>query len=53
MKWIVQDWTGKRIFPDKTFDTFEDGWDHIRTQHPDEEDWEEYYVVPEDQPNAE
>ncbi len=45
---IVQDWTGKRLFPDRTFDTFEDGWEHIYANVEDEGDgtFDDYYVVP-------
>lgn len=44
-KWVIQDWMGNRMFPDKTFETFEDGWEFIREQFPEEGDWEELYVV--------
>ena len=43
--WIIRDWAGNRMFPDREFDTFEDGWEFIRGQFPNEEDWEEIYVV--------
>ncbi len=42
----IEDWAGNRMWPDKTFNTFEDGWEHIRTNVKDENDWQEYYVVP-------
>lgn len=45
-RWIIHDWTGRRIFPDKEFKSFEDGWEHIRTTHPDENDWQEFSVDP-------
>jgi len=45
---IIEDWTGKRLFPDLTFDTFEDGWAHIRDNVVDEDNaYDDYYVVPE------
>ena len=47
-KWIVQDWAGNRMYPDREFDGFEDGWEFVRTDHPDEKDWEDIYVVPKD-----
>lgn len=47
MKWIIHDWAGNHLFREKVFDSFEDGWERIRTQFPDaEDDWQEYYVVP-------
>ena len=27
--WIIEDWAGNRMFPDKTFDSFDDAWDYI------------------------
>lgn len=29
MTYIIQDWAGNRMFPNNTFDTFEDCWDFI------------------------
>lgn len=26
---IIQDWAGNRMFPDKTFESFEDGWEFV------------------------
>jgi hypothetical protein len=52
-KWIIQDWAGNFPYGQRTFDTFEDGWELIRTDHPDEEDWQEFYVVPKDSPESE
>lgn len=48
MKWIIHDWAGNRKFPDKEFDTFEDGDAFICSQFEDEVDREEFYVVPEE-----
>jgi hypothetical protein len=28
-KFIIQDWAGNRMFPENTFDTFEDGWEFV------------------------
>ena len=28
-KFMIQDWAGNRMFPENTFDTFEDGWEFI------------------------
>jgi hypothetical protein len=44
-KWIVEDWMGRRLFPDQAFGTFEDGWEFLRGRFPDEGDWEEMFVV--------
>jgi len=30
--WIVQDWAGNRIFPEKTFKTFDDAWYFLQTK---------------------
>ena len=27
--WIIEDWAGNRMFPDKTFDSFDDAWEYI------------------------
>ena len=43
MKWIIEDWAGNRMFPDKEFDSFEDGWEFVR-EHCPEADWEDIYV---------
>lgn len=47
-KWIVHDWAGNRLFPDQEFDTFEDGWAHVRSNLPEEVDWEDIFVVEKD-----
>jgi len=26
---MIQDWAGNRMFPEMTFDTFEDGWAYV------------------------
>ncbi len=44
--WMIQDWAGNRMFGDQTFATFQDGWEFIRDKFPDEEDWQEMFVVP-------
>lgn len=48
VKWIIQDWTGRNIFPGMTFATFDEGWGHVR-EHSPEEDHEDIYVVKEDE----
>lgn len=49
MAFIVEDWAGNRIFPDKEFETFEDGWDHIyeNIQEETEDDgtYDDYFVI--------
>jgi hypothetical protein len=42
-KWIVEDWAGNRMFPDKRFSSFEAGWNFVQSNTP-EEDWEDIYV---------
>lgn len=42
---IVEDWAGNRMFPHLRFETFENAWEHIRTQFPNENDWQEYEVT--------
>lgn len=48
--WIIQDWTGTRKFPGKTFQTFDDGWAFLYAEFPDgtDEDFGEWCVVPAD-----
>lgn len=29
VSFIIQDWAGNRMFPDKTFESFEDGWEFV------------------------
>lgn len=47
--YIIEDWTGKRLFPEKTFLTFEEGWDFIYTNVKEEKEedgtYDDYYVV--------
>jgi hypothetical protein len=43
-QYVIEDWAGNRLFPDKTFPTFEDGWDFLLKKFPDE-DLQDYYVV--------
>ncbi len=51
--WIIQDWTGKHLFPELKFKTFEDGWEFITEQFPEEGDWEELFVEPITKPRRE
>jgi hypothetical protein len=34
---IIQDWAGNRLFPNKTFPSYEDGWEYIYTNVPNED----------------
>lgn len=43
---IIEDWAGNHLFKDRTFDSFEDGWDFLMEQFPNDEDLQDYYVVP-------
>jgi hypothetical protein len=44
-RFVIEDWAGNHLFREKTFDSFQDGWDFIYQQFPDEEDLSDYYVV--------
>lgn len=44
-KYIIQDWAGNHLFKDQSFETFEDGWNFIYSEFPDEEELEDYYVI--------
>ena len=47
MKYKIIDWMSNRIFPNKTFDTFEEGWDFLQQKFKDDEDLQEYFIVEE------
>jgi len=44
-KWKIIDWMGNRMYPNQTFDTFEDGRHFIDCKIVDPEEHQEYYVV--------
>tara|TARA_R100001440_G_scaffold65666_1_gene86573 strand:- start:329 stop:517 length:189 start_codon:yes stop_codon:yes gene_type:complete len=44
-KYKIVDWMNNRLFPNKVFKTFQDGWDYIYIKFPNEEDLSDYYVV--------
>ena len=44
-KFKIVDWMNNRLFPNKVFKTFEDGWSFIYEKFPNEEDLSDYYVV--------
>lgn len=49
MMFIIEDWAGNHLFHDKTFDTFEDGWDHLynhfEENNMDCDEWAQEYLV--------
>ena len=59
MSYIIKDWAGNHLFRDKAFDSFEEGWEFIYTnvdnseyeqsQNEDDNVYQEYYVVEEDE----
>jgi len=42
--WIIKDWAGNVIFGGKRFSTFENAWEYIYENQPDESWYTEYYV---------
>lgn len=44
-QYVIEDWAGNRLFPDKSFPTFEDGWSFLLEKFPNEEDLQDYFVV--------
>lgn len=56
MKYIIQDWAGNRMFPDKQFDSFDDGWCFLYEEIPklypnlsekeEDDQLSEYFVIP-------
>lgn len=45
-KWIIEDWAGNHLFKEQVFDNQEDGFDFLLEQFPEDEDLQEYFVVP-------
>ena len=53
--YIIEDWAGNRIFPDKEFETYDDGWAYIyenidnsksdQSGNEDEDEYQEYFVI--------
>lgn len=43
--WVIVDWNGLNMFPDREFGSFEAGWDFIHARVP-REGWGGVYVVP-------
>lgn len=46
-KYIIQDWAGNHLFKDKTFNSFDDGFAFLQETFEDDNDIQEYFVVPE------
>ena len=50
-EWIIKDWADNHLFKNKTFASFEDGWEfiyeNVKVEDDDNpgEDWGEYYVI--------
>lgn len=54
-KYIIEDWAGNRLFPNKSFETYEDGWAFIyneidnsifeETNNDDHDNHQDYFVV--------
>jgi hypothetical protein len=55
-KFVIEDWAGNHLFKNKTFNSFEDGWDFIytnvdnskydKTGNDNDNEYQEYFVVP-------
>ena len=45
-KWIIVDWTNRRLFKTCIFDSFEDGWEFIYETIPDEDNsYDDVFVI--------
>lgn len=42
---IIKDWADNRLFPGLEFSDFEEAWGFIYEAIPDEESWQDIYVV--------
>lgn len=42
IKWHIESWAGRTLFDGKQFDTFQEGWDYIWENVPDDGDDETY-----------
>jgi hypothetical protein len=50
MNYILIDWCGNHLHPDREFDSFEDGWGFIRETYTDENDsYDDLFIVPTNQ----
>ena len=45
-KFIIEDWAGNHLFRNKTFKSFDDGFDFLQEKFPDNNDLQEYWVIP-------
>jgi hypothetical protein len=54
MKWIIVDWTSTRCYSNKKFKSYEDAWDFLYCEYPNDDDaLGEYYVIKESKPYRE
>ena len=54
MKWIIVDWTSTRCYSNKKFKSYEDAWDFLYCEYPDDDDaLGEYYVIKDNTPHRE
>ena len=45
-KWVIVDWTYRRLFKTCIFDSFEDGWEFIYETIPDEDNsYDDVFVI--------
>jgi hypothetical protein len=54
-QFIIQDWAGNHMFPNETFNTFEDGWEFVysnvdnseydKSQNENDNTFQDIYVV--------
>lgn len=45
-KWVIVDWTNRRLFKTCIFDSFEDGWEFIYETIPDEDNsYDDVFVI--------
>ena len=45
-QFIEQDWAGNHLFREKVFDSYEDGWYFLQVTFSEDEDLQEYYIIP-------
>lgn len=49
MVYVIEDWAGNRVFPDKEFSDFDDGWEFLWNHFSEELDnegfFDDLYVV--------
>lgn len=49
-KFIIQDWAGNRLFPNKEFNSFDEGWAfidaNVEEETENDDTFDDYFVVP-------